>query len=178
MTSVKQITDRASKKVAMLNIAKNNEVLLVSDNETDEVMIDISKNKRKVVVQNKAKGSNLNLVKHFKKRIECCNKELVHIQKKKGSGDKKQVYIEFQTGMFEVLKKCMVKYMKEKFDVNQSATKDPKVETYGANKAEERYFLDLEMNLNNEKHEIKVIIYNTICCMMIQGQGQSVDKFI
>ena len=52
--------------------------------------------------------------------------------------------------MFEVLKKCMVKYMKDKFDVNQSATKDPKVETYGANKAEERYFLDLEMNINNE----------------------------
>ena len=144
MTSVKQITDRASKKVAMNNIAKqktidDNEVLLVtSDDESEETLVDVTKNRWKPVVQNKAKGSNLNLPKHYRKRIECCNNKLFHIQKKKGSRDKKQIYMEFQTGMFEILKKCMVKYMKDVFDVEQSLTKDPKVETYGASKAEER----------------------------------------
>ena len=100
MTSVKQITDRASKMVAKQNIAKHktddDEVLLVTDDEQEDTVVDVGRNKRKPVVQNKAKGSNLNLLKHYKKRIECCNKELYHIQKKKGSSDKKQIYIEFR----------------------------------------------------------------------------------
>ena len=137
--------------------------------------IDQNKKKgRKVKVTHNALDKDLNMVKQYEKRYESCNKELIKVDMKKGSANKdsqKFVKLEFQTGMFEAMKKNMVKVMKDKFEVNFVEGKDPKLETYGKSKAEERYTLDLMFKDGNSDYTVQVSIYKTNCTMGVDSVG-------
>ena len=72
------------------------------------------KKTRNVKVAHNALEKELNMAKLYKKRYESCDKELVKIDMKNGSADKnkqKFVKVEYQTGMFEAMKKNMVRVM-------------------------------------------------------------------
>ena len=88
--------------------------------------------------------------------------------------------LEFQTEMFEAMKKNMVKVMQYKFLVQFVEGKDPKVETYRKCKAEEQYILDLQFKENAVEHTVQVTIYNTNCTMgidsVVNSAHVSIDK--
>ena len=75
-----------------------------------------------IVTQN-AKDFDLNHFKQYSKRIECCNRDPVKIHNKKsnskdhGTKDKGLIYVGFNAGMFEAIKKNMMKILKERFGV-------------------------------------------------------------
>ena len=153
----------------------NEEELLVIDSEDDEeTLVEIVKQKRKVKIQNKAKTSNLNQRKQFSDRILYCDRPLYKINEQKGSKENKQKYIELQTGIFELLKQHLVPSIDSMEDVE--VTKDPKCETYGRDQAEERYNLDLNYKYNDQKYEIKLLIFNTTCSMLVLCKASSQEE--
>ena len=70
-----------------------------------------------------SKEFELNHFKQYKKRIECCNREVVRIHDKKlkpkdrGSKDNGLIYIAFIAGMFEAIKKNMMKILKTSYGI-------------------------------------------------------------
>ena len=106
-------------------------------------------NPNHIVTQN-SKEFDLNHFKQFTKRVECCNR----VQDKKlntkdhGSWFKGKglIYIDFNAGMFEAIKKNMMRILKKTFGVKM--VKQPKIEYYGA--AEECINLDLDIALNGQ----------------------------
>ena len=139
------------------------------------------KKAQKVKVGHNALDKDLNMVKLYKVRYECCKKDLIKVDTSNGSANKdrqKFVKLEFQTGMFEAMKKNMVRIMKDKFQVDFVDGKDPKLETYGKSKAEERYTLDLKFHGDNSEQTVQVTIYNTNCTMGIDIVGNSAHKII
>ena len=85
-----------------------------SANECDDLLL-IEDNMKVPSVQKKAINSDLNFPKQFKRLLDCCERILYNIHEKdpgctdkhiKGSGvDKRQLYVEFNAGMFEAIKK-------------------------------------------------------------------------
>ena len=125
------------------------------------------------IVFNKAKNSELNLNRQYKRRVNHCQGRKVfriHDFTKPGdhgSKDKSLVYVEFQGGMFEAMKKNLVAVLKKRHGVVK--TNDPKVETFGKSEAEERFCLDMKMVVAEHSHNLKVKIYNTACSLDAQG---------
>ena len=139
------------------------------------------KRTRNVKVAHNALDKELNMAEQYKKRYDCCTKDFVKIDKKGGSANKdkkKYVKLEFQTGMFEAMKKNMVWIMENKFDVKFVEDKTPKLETYGKSKAEERYSLDLMFLDAEVEYTVKLIIYNTNCTMGVDSVGDSAHTII
>ena len=64
----------------------------------------------------------------------------------------------------------MVKLLRSKYNTVISR-KAPQVETFGKEKAEERFNLDLDMKVGVNIYELKVKIYNTICSLDVQAIG-------
>ena len=136
------------------------------------------------IVQNKAKDSDLNFPKQYKRLIECSERELFNIHNKepgctnnniKGSSvDKRQVYVDFNAGMFEAVKKNFIRVLKEHFETQMNAK--PKVETYGASKAEERVIVDLTMIVKKKQYDLKVHIYNTRCSLDVVAKGNTPQR--
>jgi hypothetical protein len=125
-----------------------------------------------IITQN-AKDFDLNHFKQYTKRIEYCNRDIVKVHDKKfhakdhGSKDKGLIYIAFNAGMFEAIKKNMMKVLKDAFGV--IIVRQPKVEYYGA--AEESINLDIKVKLNGQDQEMKIKVYNTVCSMDVQALG-------
>ena len=165
------------------NVRKNKKkVAVVSSAKRRMGPIDKNKKKaRNVRVTHNAVDKDLNMAKQYKIRYDCCIKELIKVDKKNGSASKeKQRYVklEFQTGMFEAMKKNMVNIMKDKFKVNFVEGKDPKVETYGKAKAEERYIFDLMFQHENAEYTLQVTVFNTNCTMGINSVGKTAHAMI
>ena len=73
----------------------------------------------------------MNLKKQYNDRIAFCERELIKVNEQRGASDNSQKYIEFQTGMFEVIKLNLMKYINVIPDLE--IVKGPKVETFGIN---------------------------------------------
>ena len=104
--------------------------------------------KKKVKMGHNAENSELNFSKQYLERYNACNTELVNVDKGNGSANKakqKYVKIEYQSGLFELMKKHMVETRKENYRIE--FIKDPKIEVYGKSKAEKRLFLDLKFSV-------------------------------
>ena len=74
-----------------------------------------------------------------------------------GSSDRGLVYIEFNAGMFEAIKKNMMRILKDTYKVIMTKAK---IEFYGD--AEERINIDFQVCLNGQVHEMKMKVYNTV----------------
>ena len=124
-----------------------------------------------IVTQN-AKEFDLNHFKQFKKRVECCNRNTMRIHNKNtkskdhGSADRGLVYIEFNAGMFEAIKKNMMRILRDTYKVIMTKAK---IEFYG--EAEERINIDFQVSLNGHVHEMKMKVYNTVCALDVQALG-------
>ena len=172
MSSVKCITGRDQREARPRKSKTDARERLVEVEEIDEdafneTMINqaeqAAEQKKKKVntvrVTNNAPKSELNMCKQFRDRLNACNREVFKVDKEKGSANRtkqKIVKAEFQTGVFEVSKKNMVKVMTEQFNVEIIA--DPKVETYGglteqikAVKVWDRVFKIYEKQKENQK---------------------------
>ena len=180
---IKQIKRISQKKIIVDNTTMmenklkklNEEELLVIDSGDDEeTLVENVGQKRKVKVQHKAKTSNLNQRKQFSDRISYCDRPLYRINDEKGSKENKQKYIELQTGIFELLKQQLVPCIDAMEDVE--VTKDPKCEIYGKDQAEERYNLDLKYKYMDQKYEVKLLIFNTTCSMLVQCKALSLEE--
>ena len=110
----------------------------------------------------------MNLKKQYNDRIAFCERELIKVNEQRGASDNSQKYIEFQTGMFEVIKLNLMKYINVIPDLE--IVKGPKVETFGINEAEERYNLDVSFNCDGRTEKVKLLIFNTTCSIMVQSQ--------
>ena len=62
--------------------------------------------------------------------------------------DKRLVYVDFNAGMFEAIKKNFIQVLKERCETEINCK--PKVETYGNLKAEERFIMDLAMTVKKK----------------------------
>ena len=139
---------------------------------TDEVEIIEDPNAVPIITQN-AKEFDLNHFKQYTKRIEYTNREMFKIHDKnlrpkdQGSKDKGLVYVSFNSGMFEAIKKNMMWILITTFGA--SLVKQPKVEYYG--KAEERINLNIQVALNDQVQELKINVYNTSCALDAQALG-------
>ena len=196
MSSVKNITvgearenrvrkakiDAMSKNLIEIDDSDNDDLFsdAIDDNDA-RVVSKTKKDKKKVAVKvtHIAVDSELNLETQFSKRFQACNRDIFKVNKQNGSANKdkqKYVKVEFQTGMFEVLKKNMIDIMREDFKVKY--TKDPKLETYGASKAEEIYYLDLQFIKDGSEYNVKLSVFNTNCIIGIDstGKGKKVIK--
>ena len=132
MTSVKKITcveshrepkgrNHRKSEINYKDISSEDEVsfsgmdeeVVVEKSKRNKVKsIDKSKKARNVVVQNKATNSELNLLTQYKNRKKFCDRELFKVDRESGSKDKEKqkfVYLCFKTGLFEAMKKNMVK---------------------------------------------------------------------
>ena len=141
-----------------------------SDEETDSITVKAASvvetiedpNAIPIVTQN-AKEFDLNHFKQYTKRIEYTNRDMFKIHDKnlrpkdQGSKDKGLVYVAFNSGMFEAIKKNMMRFLIDAYKV--SLTKQPKIEYYG--QAEERINLNIMVALNGKDQELKIKVYNT-----------------
>ena len=135
-------------------------------------------------VQNIGMDSDLNLSKQYKRLIDSCERDIFKIHEKepgctnkniKGTSiDKRMLYVEFNAGMFEAIKKNFVRVLKEHFETTIS--EKPKVETFGEMKAEERILLDLTMSVKKKQYDLKVIIFNTKCSLNVIAKGNTPQK--
>ena len=131
-----------------------------------------------IVSQNAPQGCSLDLFKHYKRKIEFSERELIRIHDKnintenKGSSDKGLVYVDFNAGMFEVLKLNFLDCLNLHFNVKLLA--DPKIEYYG--EALERVCLDLNMRVSEHSHDVKVKVPNTKCILDVAGFHDEVGK--
>ena len=147
-----------------------NDVVEVVDNSS--VINSEDPNARPILSQN-AKEFDLNHFKQYTKRIEFANRDTFKIHDKnlrpkdQGSKDKGLVYVSFNAGMFEAIKKNVMRILKNTFGA--TITKQPKIEYYGA--AEERINLDLQVALNGESHDLKIKVHNTTCALDVQALG-------
>ena len=143
----------------------------VAIDKSTRKVVDKPKKNRNVIVQNKAVNSNLNLLTLYKNRKKYCDRELFKIDKDSGSKTKEKqkfVYVALRTGLFEALKKNMVKIMEQEYGV--TLVNDPKMETFGQSKAEERALLDLKFFHDAKEYEVKVHVYNTQCSIGIDSK--------
>ena len=149
----------------------NEEKALGKSKRITSKAIEKSKKVRTVLIQNKAVNSNLNLLTQYKNRKKYCDRELFIIDKESGSKNKEKqkfVYLAFRTGLFEAMKKNMVRVMEEEFGV--SLIQDPKMETYGKSKAEERALMDLKFLHCSIEYEVKIHVYNTKCSIGVDSK--------
>ena len=154
-----------------------------SDTINDDLLVE-EVNLNIPTVQNKAEDNELNFAKQYKRLVDSCERSMYNIHEKepgcknkdiKGSSvDKRQIYIDFNAGMFEAIKKNFVRILKEYFETQ--IISNPKVETYGQSKAEERILLDLTMTVNKKQYDLKVKIYNTQCSLDVVARGNSPQK--
>ena len=187
MASVKRINNGENREPRPRRTKKEVKSLLDIDNSDDEEDIvknavadivdsnklDKSSNIVNIQVTHNAQHQELNFSKQYQNRFNACNRDLFKVDKVNGSANKEKqkiVKLEFQTGMFELLKKKMVEVMKEHYSI--VLAKDPKVEMYGQSKSEERYLLDIKFpdSENKSEHNVKVTIYNTNCCMSVNSK--------
>ena len=167
----KIIADNTTVMGNKLKKLNEDELLVINSGDDEETLVENVRQKRKVKVQNKSKTSNLNQRKQFTDRISYCDRPLYRINEEKGSKENKQKYVELQTGIFELLKQQLVPCIDAMEDVE--VTKDPKCETYGIDQAEERYNLDLKYKYNDHNYEVKLLIFNTTCSMLVQCKDSS-----
>ena len=129
MSSVKSITagearesrarkaklDAMSKNLIEIDDSDSEDLFSETIGNIDAKVVSKPKNKKKVAVKvtHNAVDSDLNLETQFSKRFQACNRNIFKVNKDNGSANKdkqKYVKVEFQTGMFEVLKKNMVNF--------------------------------------------------------------------
>ena len=116
---------------------------------------------------------DLNHFNQYKKLIEFCNRYVIKNHDKRpnrkdhGSVDRGLIYIFFNAGMFEALKKNMMRILKEMFKIE--LIKQPKVEFYG--NAKEHIHLDIKVYMNGQEHKMKIKVYNTACSLDVQALG-------
>ena len=121
-----------------------NDVVEVVDNSS--VVNSEDPNAIPIISQN-AKEFDLNHFKQYTKRIEFTSRETYKIHDKnlrpkdQGSKNKGLVYVAFNAGMFEAIKKNVMRILKDTFGA--TIKKQQKIEYYGA--AEERINLDLQV---------------------------------
>ena len=159
MSSLKAITrgvardkkTRGSKDKANQRIENMSESDDISSDESD---IALKMNRNPIVTKN-AESSDLNFVKQYKNRLQYCNRGLFAIDTKRGSKNKEKmeyICIDFQTGLFEALKKNAIAILEKELSV--AVTGRPKVELYGLKSAEEKFCIDLEIEVEGKKHVV------------------------
>ena len=174
----RQAAIKASAKLCETS-SKEDEVIDLIDTITDDA---ISRNVP--IIVKKSISSNLNLPKQYQRKLECCEREPYKIhetepgkkdKKTKGSKvDKRLMYIDFNAGVFEGLKKNFVRVMKDDFGI--ILTETPTLQTFGAKEAEETVLLDLKIVVSGNEHEVKAKIYNTKCSMDVEAKGTSPEN--
>ena len=129
---------------------------------------------RQPIVQNKAKGIELNFNKQYKKILEYCDRESYEIHEKeknpddknvKGAQNKSCVYMDMNAGLLEASKKNLVRILEQ--NMNVTLAKKPKVETYGTSKAMERILLDMKMVVENNEYDLKLRVFSRCCSKVI-----------
>ena len=76
------------------------------------------------------------------------------------------ICVDLQTGLFEAFKANAVGILEK--ELGSVITARPKVELYGMKSSEEKFLLDLEFEVNGRKYGVKLVIFNTKCCVGIQ----------
>ena len=135
------MTGRAAKSNALKAIHSSiEEVVEEIDNEPETCL-----NFQPTVTQNAPDGMSLDLNKQYKRKVECCDREVIRIHNKalnkkdQGSADGGLVYVDFQAGLFEALRLNFFQCIEKDYGIVPVA--QPKIELYG--NAEERICLDL-----------------------------------
>ena len=183
MASVKNITldsskarpQRKSKEEAIKKMDDKN----IVDDESEELDAHrktVKKNVKDVKVNHTAEDSELNLKLQYQKRISYCDRDLIKIDDDGGSKEKngkKYVKVVAQTGMFEIMKKNMMKVLIE--DMKVKVAKDEMVETYGSQHAEAKIHLFLMFDYLGKNYETKVDVFNTNCSFGINSSGKGSD---
>ena len=79
------------------------------------------------ITQNAPDGMTLDLSKHYNRKLEYCDRELMRIHDKsvdkndQGSEDKGLIYVDFQAGMFEALKMNFIKCIVNEYNIKPIA---------------------------------------------------------
>ena len=76
--------------------------------------------------------------------------------------------------MFEAIKHNMVPILEKKHSI--AKTNVSQVETFGASEAEDRFILDMKMEVGDHSHALKIKVYNTKCSLDAQGLKGEVQK--
>ena len=152
----------------------------------DEInKVDTTKNKGEVAkkntpvqVNNLAVKSDLNLKRQYEERIGYCDRvEIKCVEKAEMEEEaKKLVKLIVNTGMFEVLKKDLVKELTKSQNVTMTQNKQPKVDKYGAKMAEIKYQIYFTFSAQGNKYEAKVDLFNTTCTILIDSIGRGAEK--
>ena len=174
MSLLKAITSgegREKKKREYKDKAKQKIAENMNDDDEIEVISDVQKTRVPIVTRN-GENSDLNFVKQYKNILQYCNRDLYWIDNKKGSNNKEKleiICVNFQTGMFEALKTNAVSILER--ELGAAITERPKVELYGMKCSEEKFCIDLEFEVDGEKHGVKLFVYNTKCSIGIQQKS-------
>ena len=122
MSGVKQITTEGRTKPSEKNSRNRDTIRLIDENEDDFTLEEASDEFIPRVI-NKAKHTELNLEKQYKRRVNhCTGRKIFRIHDftkpgDHGEKDRSLVYVEFQGGMFEAIKQNMVRILKAKYQV-------------------------------------------------------------
>ena len=194
MSSVKAITSRTTTPRLASRMANDRlkniredgtldtEELLVDDDELHENLVENvdaldntpSRKGLNPRVSFNATEMTLNLFKQYSKIVFFAERQLFSIHNPKinakEKGNDKQVYIEFASGVFEALKKNMVRTLEDEFGI--TVVCQPKVEKYGTSKADSKVCLDMKMEVNNHVHFVKLCAYITNYGIDVAGMSK------
>ena len=131
------------------------------------------KNSRVPIVNNVAEDKDLNLEKHFKNRMKYAERpEFIEIDRTKGSSDKtcqQYVLLNVQTGLFEAMKKSMLRILTDTLHLRFSDNKNPRVDLYGALGSELKYQLYIKYKKFDKDYSVKIDLNNTKCTIGVYG---------
>ena len=129
--------------------------------------------KQNVQINKLAILRELNLKHQYEERIKYCDRETLKIDEKGGSKDESKKYVKVlvNAGMFEVLKKGLVKELEKMFNVKINENKQAKVDVYGKDEAEIKYHIYFIFSLDSNVYKAKLDVYNTTCSIGIDSIG-------
>ena len=180
MAGVKHITmgERTIGERVSKETLKKDHAMSIEIREDDITLEERSEVRKNPNVIHKGSNSELNFEKQYKRRVNHCTGRKpfrIHDFSRPGDHgavDKSLVYVEFQGGVFEALKINMVSILAKQHNI--SLCGNTQIETYGASQAQERFCLDMSMNVNDHTHQLKIKVYNTACALDAQGTGDQV----
>ena len=174
--AAKLVNDRLKQMDDALDIDRiDDEELLgeVDEHQTPNVS-KLTKKQIQPKVSINAREMTLNLLKQYSKLIFYADRNLLSIhdplKDANHKGNEKQVYVEFSSGVFEALKKNMIKTLGNTFEINVIA--QPKVEKYGTTKADSKVCFDVKMEVDENIHFVKICAYITKCSMDFSGMNK------
>ena len=176
-------SNRRAKDIANANLrvsdsANNGENSVISDQvKASTVTTGSKKNPRDPLVKSLAEDKDIDLEKHFKNRIKySLRTEFFEVDKSRGSKDRnlqKHVTINVQTGLFEAMKKSLVRILTDCLCLDLSDEDNPKVDLYGSLGTELKYQIYVKYKVEEKTYKVKIDLHNTTCVLGVYGVGNN-----